>query len=230
VLSVLLTYSRGGFLGLAVVLLVLMLRSRWKLVTLPAAAGAALMLVEFLPDHWFDRMNTVTTYEQDSSAMTRLWAWGIAWQIARESPLVGGGFGVFTKEVWQRFMPDYHSWHNAHSIYFQVLAEHGFTGLILFCALLLTTFATLFGVRRALRRQADAAPLRNASYAVEASLIGFVVSGAFLNLAYFDLVYFLIGIAIILRTLARREQPVAVPTEVTATTPSPVRVIAWRPS
>jgi probable O-glycosylation ligase (exosortase A-associated) len=230
IVAVLLTYSRGGLLGLAAVLAVLMLRSRWKWLTIPSAVGAGLMLMAFLPDRWFDRMNTLAEYERDTSAMSRIWAWGICWQLALESPLVGGGFSVITPEIWKRFMPDYHSWHNAHSIYFQVLAEHGFTGLMLFCGLLLVTLLGLPLVRRRLKSTTDGRPLINLSYAVEAALIAFAASGAFLNLAYFDFVYFVIGIAILLRRLADDPAPAE------ATRPSvergsrPVPQVVWRVS
>lgn len=197
------TYSRGGFLGLVVVLGVLTARTKWRMLIIPAALVGAIVLVSFLPERWMDRIATISTYDQDGSAMSRLWAWGIAWQLALESPLVGGGFRVFSAEIWARYMPGYGDWHNAHSIYFQVLAEHGFTGLVLFLGVVGSTFWTLRGVRRDARRVEDGAWLVNYSYMVEASLLAFVVTGTFYNLAYIHLVYFLVVVAVILKRLTQ---------------------------
>src|SRR5262245_16441486 len=114
-LSVLLTYSRGNLIGLAVVLVMILLKSRWKSVTIVAVLVGGLLAGSFLPAKWFERMDTIQNYEEDGSAMGRIYAWRIARELAWESPLVGGGFRVLQPEVWQRFMPEYTRWHNAHS-------------------------------------------------------------------------------------------------------------------
>lgn len=197
------TYSRGGFLGLVVVLGVITVRAKRKMVSILAALVGAIVLVSFLPERVMDRIATIAIYEEDLSAMARLWAWGIAWQLALESPLVGAGFRPFSREIWDRYMPGYGTAHNSHSIYFQVLAEHGFTGLVLFLGVLASTFWTLRGVRLDARRVEGGAWLVNYSYMVEASLLAFLVVGTFANVAYIDLVYLLVVVAAILRRLAQ---------------------------
>src|SRR5262249_51534860 len=95
ILAVIFTYSRGGFLGLAVVLLTLMLRSTWKIYAIALAFIAVIGLSPFIPERWVNRMSTISSYEEDRSAMSRIYAWKLGWQLAVESPLVGGGFRVF---------------------------------------------------------------------------------------------------------------------------------------
>jgi probable O-glycosylation ligase (exosortase A-associated) len=228
IISVLLTYSRGNFLGLVVVLSMLLMKTRWKLLAVPAALVSVVVLTAFLPDKWFDRMHTITEWEQDGSAMGRIYAWRIAFAIALEHPIFGGGFGVFQRETWARYMPEYHNWHDPHSIYFHVLAEHGFTGLGIFLAIMAATLISLRALRRRSATGGDSSWVVNYSYMLEMSIIAYVVSGAFQNLTYFDLYWFVIGAAVILKQLARG---VADPVPAAAkahSTPRPP-VLVWSP-
>jgi putative inorganic carbon (HCO3(-)) transporter len=212
VVAVIFTYSRAGFLGLLVVLSMIVARSRWKSYALALAFVAVIGLVSFVPERWFNRMNTISEYEQDRSAMSRIYAWKLGWQLALDSPLVGGGFRVFGHdEIWAKYAPDYYfgigkdatnRTPNAHSIYFLTLGEHGFIGFFLFVGLILSTLVSLRRTRRYGRSLRDGTWLVNYSFMVETSIVAFLVTGAFQNLAYFDLFYFLIGTTIVLRRLA----------------------------
>jgi probable O-glycosylation ligase (exosortase A-associated) len=206
------TYSRAGFLGLCVVALLLVARSSWKWSAVPATAGT-LAVVSLLPDRWFDRIASIAAYAEDGSAVSRLTAWRVGWGIALDSPLFGGGFRVFPHpEVWATYAPDWShaTVYNAHSIYFEVLGEHGFLGFFFFVGTLGAVLLSLRRIRRRSRSLPDAGWLAACTYAVEASLVAFLVTGAFYNLAAFDLVYLLIGITIILDRVTR-DMRMAVP-------------------
>ena len=223
------TYSRGGFLGLVVVLAMSLARTRWKWAVLPAGAMAAMLAISFLPLRWIDRMGTITTYAEDGSAMSRLNAWRIGWGLALDNPFVGGGFVVFPHaEVWLKYVPEWNygtTAFNAHSIYFQVLGEHGFTGLGLFIALLACTLLSLRAIRRQARGLSDGAWLVNYASMVQISVAAFMVAGAFYNLAYFDLLYFFVAVTIILKQLVA-DRLVSVPVEA----PAPGEAWAARPA
>lgn len=220
IVSILLTYSRGGLVGLAAVLGTLILRSRWRLRLAAVALAGALALASFLPEHWFDRMETITSWGQDSSATARIYAWHIGWRVALDYPLFGGGFRVFPHpEIWSRYAPDWTlpTTYNAHSVYFQVLGEHGLVGLGLFLALIVFLFLSVRSVLRMARRHPSAAWAEGYARMIEASLVGFLVSGIFLNLAYFDFFYFLVAVTVALRRLviqndaASEPKPAAAP-------------------
>jgi probable O-glycosylation ligase (exosortase A-associated) len=212
IFAVILTYSRAGFLGLLAVMTVLVARSRWKFYALGLAAVAAVVFLPLVPERWFDRMNTISNYEQDESAMSRIYAWKVAWRIALDSPVVGGGFRAISQdEIWIKYGPEFYfgvgsTAHNrtpnAHSIYFHVLGEHGFTGLFIFLGLIGSTLLSLRKTRREAKLLPNGMWLTNYSYMVETSVFAFLVTGAFQNLTYFDLFYFLIGVTIVLRQLA----------------------------
>ena len=149
--------------------------------------------------------------------MSRLDAWWVGWQLAMDHPLTGAGFGAFSRDAFEKYMPGYGNWVNAHSIYFNVLGEHGFPGIVLFLGLIVSTMFSLQTIRHATRRRPDAQWLNDWARMVQISLVAYLVSGAFLSLSYYDLFYFMIGIAIILKRLqadlavAPAAQPAAPP-------------------
>jgi probable O-glycosylation ligase (exosortase A-associated) len=131
--------------------------------------------------------------------MGRIEAWKVAIQMGKDRPLLGFGFRPFTDKMFQRY--GYDSGRDAHSIFFQVLAEHGFTGLILYTGLILSTFTTLRRIKRGSRTDPSLEWAYNYGQMLQASLAGYVVCGVFLSMSYFDLFYHLVAIVIILNKL-----------------------------
>lgn len=93
-ISVLFTYSRGGFLGLAVVAASIFMATnlKRKLLIAVVIVMATPVIISQIPDAWFDRISTIQTYQEDGSAMSRLEAWKAAWNLAIDRPITGGGF------------------------------------------------------------------------------------------------------------------------------------------
>ena len=208
----LITYSRGALLGLLVILPLLFLKSRAKLLILPLLVVAALVGPSVMPSNWTERMETIETYDQDISANQRLNSWWVAYQLAKDSPVLGGGFRTFSMEIYQTYIPGYiyaNQQHDAHSIYFQVLAEHGFPGLALFLMLIASTFVSLRYVIHVTKHRPDQLWINDCAKMVEVSLVGYAVSGAFLSMSYFDLFYHLVAITVLLKVFVRRSAAVA---------------------
>src|SRR5262249_27448382 len=137
--SVVGSYSRGAFLGAGAMIGLLWLRSRRKVLTLVplvVIAGAALL---FMPPQWFERMSTIKSYDQDASAMGRINAWHFAFNVAKDHPILGGGYNVFSPDQFQKYAPNPEDFHDAHSIYFEVMAEQGFAGLFIFLSMCAAT-------------------------------------------------------------------------------------------
>ena len=132
------TYSRGAAVGLCAMGAVIWLRSSAKLLVGAMILLVGLSVYAVVPQDWFNRMNTIEHYEEDSSAMGRIHFWMASLRIAELHPIVGGGFRVtFWPEVANRMLegtdiPKYDRPRAAHSIYFDVLSEHGWVGLALF--------------------------------------------------------------------------------------------------
>lgn len=203
--SILGTHSRGAFVGVIVMLIFLAWKSRQRL---PAMALVIIMLplgLLFMPESWQDRMRSIRNYEQDTSAMGRINSWQFAWNLAKGQPIVAGGFGAFNRDLFEWYAPNPDDVHDAHSIYFEVLAEHGFIGLFLFLLLMFLAWRacslTIATSKRA-RDDPELTQWGDLARMVQVCLVGYATSGAFLGLAYFDLYYALVTLAILVRMAA----------------------------
>lgn len=205
-IAVLGTHSRGGFLALCVMLSFLWLKSRHKVVTLVGALAVLSVSFAFLPSKWFERMETIQTYDQDESVQGRFDAWTFAYRVAKERPLVGGGPSVFyDQNYFLRLVPDAPRARNAHSIYFEVLGETGFVGLALFLMLGLSCLLTASSIIRRTRGHPDLDWASNLAKMIQVSLIGYATAGAFLNLGFFDLYYAIISVLVAMKVVVERE-------------------------
>jgi probable O-glycosylation ligase (exosortase A-associated) len=201
--SVLGSYSRGALLALMAMGTVLWWRSSHKVVTLVLVLTTALMLVPFMPSQWDSRMQTIETYEQESSAMARIYAWHAAWNIATDR-VFGGGFEYPSEEVMKKYSPGpYVS--VAHSIYFQALGEHGFIGLALFLLFWLVVWNTCASTRKRARDRPELRWVYSLMSMIQASLVGYAIGGAFLNLAFWDMPYYLYATIIVTRYVVEGE-------------------------
>jgi len=204
IIAILITYSRGALLGLAAVLSVLFFKSRIKLVALLLLAVGIPIAFLTMPDQWFRKMQTMQEYEQDGSAAGRLIAWDVAYRIALDHPLLGGGFRPFQREVYAYYLPNRTRTNtDGHSIFFQVLAEHGFSGLLLYLGLFCSTLLSLRQMIHRYRYNPSMQWVFHYAQMVEASLVGYLISGLFLSMSYFDLYYHLVAVAIILKKFSR---------------------------
>jgi len=198
------TQSRGALLGIAAVGLFLWWKSPKKLGMAMVVMAVAALVVLFMPQTWWSRMETIQTYDTDASAMGRINAWWVAFNVAKDT-FTGGGAGMFTQETFAKYAPVPSDVHDVHSIYFEMLGEQGFIGFTLFLLLLGMTWlrcGKLVKQYRAMETHKWAADL---GAMLQVSLIGYAVSGAFLGLAYFDGFYNLIACAVIATEVAKHQ-------------------------
>jgi probable O-glycosylation ligase (exosortase A-associated) len=225
VLSSVFTYSRGALVGLAIVLPLLFLRDprkAWGTVGFLLVAGA--LVISFAPDKLWKRAETIETYQEDRSAMQRFRAWGVAWNVAKERPLTGAGFQFefadrarWLSYVDQDLAQYGRGVHAAHSLYFQVLGQHGFIALGLYLLLMGFTLTTLTRLRRRAATSSEGHWIGTYSDGLRIGIIAFAISGAFLSVAYFDLYFIFVAMtAILARELAKTTQSAAA-TAATAT-------------
>jgi putative inorganic carbon (HCO3(-)) transporter len=194
------SYSRGALLGGAAMLSFLWLKSKNKLGTGVAVVVMVAVIALVMPPQWFDRMNTIDDYKQDDSAMGRINAWQFAINVATHNVL-GGGFNVFSPRQFMIYAPDPLAYHVAHSIFFQVLGDHGFVGLTMFVLLIVCVWRTGTRIVKFCGNVPEMKWASDLAKMIQVCVIGFVVSGAFLSLAYFDLFYDFIVILVIVEKL-----------------------------
>ena len=228
------TYSRGALLGLLVVLPLLLLkdpRKAWGGMIFLLVAGY--LVVSFAPDKLWQRAETIETYERDPSAMARIRSWSVAWNIAKDRPMIGAGFQY-------EYSPNRERWFSyadeelrelpggtqaAHSAYFQVLGQHGFVAFGLYVLLLVSTLVTLTRLRRQARGISELDWVATYADGLRIGILAFAISGAFISVAYFDLYFIFVAMtAILSRELSVAREPAAMPALHTSTASASPRI------
>ena len=202
--TVIATFSRGGMVGLAVLALMLLKGSKYKVraIVLLGACGVALAFLA--PDDWVARMSTVKEVGEDGSFMTRVLAWKINLFMALEHPFLGGGLSAsLNPALWNKYMqqsseflfhtPMVYRTYVAHSIYFQVIGDLGFIGFGVFIAMLGTAFLMAGRTIRMARKDPSLAWAADLARAYQISLVVYGVAGAALSLVYFELLFILLA-------------------------------------
>ena len=224
--SVLTSLSRGGFIALALVGLIVLVapartlfRSRQQkqaLVLLMVAGIGFLFTRPFVRESVVNRVKSV--YSQDAGntqrdGSGRLNLWLAAQTAMRENPVLGMGYGTFrhasTELMYRTPGVDFTYYKprpygaEAHSLYLGTLAEIGPPGLILFLGMLISTAAYL---RRTARRAraVGADLLARLANAFIFSLLAWALASLFLSTETSRAVWIVVGIALALPKLVER--------------------------
>lgn len=193
------SHSRGALLAITAMVTILWWRSGNRALTVVPILVLAVLLIAFMPEHWMERMNSIGDYKEDGSAQGRFSAWYTAWGVAKNY-FFGAGFMVARHEFFAAYSPIYSGEvHAAHSIYFQMLGNHGFIGLFAYLMIWLTTWSSAGWLRRQGRIIPEARWAGDLGAMAQVSLAGFAVGGAFLSLSYFDLPYNIMMMVVLAR-------------------------------
>lgn len=196
--SVIGSQSRGALISIVAVMGFFWLKTKNKMLTGILLAVVAIVGWNFMPDSWHNRMSTIETYEEDASAMGRINAWIYSINIASDR-ITGGGFNSWSRENYALYNPEAELIVVAHSIYFGVLADHGWIGLILFLSVLILTWNNLRKVIVFTHKNPLYSQQNMLARMLQISLLAYVVGGTFLSLSYFDLPWHIIAISFLLK-------------------------------
>ncbi len=219
--AVISTYSRAGLVTLIAMGAWLLLRGRRKIWSLLLVVITAGVVTAVAPDNWVQRMETIKTAGEDQSFVGRLQAWQRASAIAQANPLLGGGFrSVQTLSVFEKFRndrgfltfldtPEQSHPLAAHSIYFEVLSDTGFPGLLLYLGIMLSPFVLLGRIKRLARKIGPSALwASDLASMLSLSMVAYLVGGASISVAYFELPYVIAMLVFVLhRVLQLQLQP-----------------------
>ena len=194
---ILMTQSRGVFLGLVVFLAIAFAGQRRRLRLFLTVAMIALVLGALLPAGVTDRIGTLrnatstsTLDEVDGesgSARQRYEIWRVAFKMIRDHPIVGVGLGAYKVNheryaLDPQFNPTAQGGRDTHSLYFNVLAETGYPGLALYLGMLIVVVIRSERTRRRCKGVLDAAARQ--LLLLEAGLAAFLTASIFGSLPY----------------------------------------------
>ncbi len=204
VITVIATMSRAGLLGLGALAVVGVLLQRRPILwgTGIAVAGGLIFVLAPKPEGYMERMNTITTYEEvgEASALSRLHFWRIATVMVADNPL---GVGLRNYDLVYDDYDDldgaYGRGRSVHSSHFQVLAETGYLGFVVWIAMFAHAFTICLRIRYGATAQAGLSPEDRRYYMVSAtslaaSMFAFIVGGAFIASANNDFTWMTFGV------------------------------------
>ena len=214
VFAVIGTQSRGGFLALLTLGAYLFVKSERKGLLSVMIVVLVAVLANFASSEWSARIDTIENANEDASFMGRVVAWKLSFIMAMQNPFFGGGFkSLENLAVWTDLSRHFfeYSWfytgdslppttfaRAAHSVYFQVLGDHGFVGLFIYLACLFQSWRMAARAARTAKRAGGPAWLVNMAVAIQLSIFAFAFGGAALSFAYFDLIFTLFGLTIVI--------------------------------
>lgn len=194
IITVLFTYSRGGFLGLCAATVALALKSKYKAAGLAGVLLAGILFFSFAPAEVLSRVNTIkTATKEDSSAQQRLRAWGVSLRIIQDHPLLGVGirnillvYGMYGDPADTRV---------CHNSYLQITTDAGLPALILFVSLIALSYYRLSRTISVLNARAPDSPMIRYATGMQIGIFGYIVSAFFVSKEDLELLYTVIGLS-----------------------------------
>lgn len=217
VMAIVVSFSRGGFVGLAAVALYCVFASRNRLRNFALMGACSLVLLALAPRPYIEELRTISD-PSNGTARSRQFLWVTAFNMWKQHPIIGVGGGNFIHLAGE-FQPDWEerryavgNWSGTtvHSAIFEVLSEQGLAGIGLSGYIL---FAHFHGIgrlrRRARRHQRVPAHLRRHieiyGGGLTAGMVGFLASGVFLSVAYTPYPWYFSALGVALATGTQRE-------------------------
>jgi O-antigen ligase len=202
IFAIVLSYSRGAFLGLVVVLLFIALKlGRQRRVEIVLAVlGFAAAIVVLAPDKYGSRLLSIVVPSLDSegSADSRRGELFRSIYIALRHPLLGIGIGNYQPEMSHRGLV-------THNSYTQVASEMGMAALACYTMFIVGPLKKLAQISRETFETRRDSRFYYLSLGLQGSLIAYLVCSLFLSVAYVWYVYYLVGYAVCLRRLYESE-------------------------
>lgn len=195
------THARTGIIGLAVLVALLTLKTKHKLKIITLATLVFVLVQHFATDSWLERIGTIQSSTKESSAFGRIVVWKWTIDYVSQRPILGGGFmsyqanaGVLQLYGSSDVNVDYRSNSGKafHNIYFEVLGEHGYPGLLLFSLMILLTLK----LNRNLNKKENEPWIKNAAMSNNIALIIFCSCGMFIGIAFSPWLYLFSGLAV----------------------------------
>ena len=194
--TVVMTYSRGGAIGVVVVFALILFRSKKRLQLALVLAGISIIPLYMVGKSYTDRLATLQTPEEETSARSRMVFATAAIEMWKDYPFFGVGFGMRSEQVLiKKYVQTYtdedvdYGSLVLHNTYLQTLVD---CGLFAFLAYAGTLFGTIIWLGFEIRRTRREHPgFEFFPMAIQTGLLGFCVTSTFLSEMHVDFIYIL---------------------------------------
>ncbi len=204
IMTIICTYSRGAFLGMIGVLIIMFLKANNKMKLL--VLGCGLFLIPFLPfilpEEYRLRMSTISTYKEDGSAMERIEAWQAGFGMIRDYPLTGVGpdnFGLLS----DLYNPQVDVGRVAHNAFIEMTAENGIPALIFFFLLIGISLLDLHDLRKKTKISNKNLWVIHHTHMLECAFYGYLICAMFISVEGMEVLYYLIGLTVMLKNIIK---------------------------
>jgi putative inorganic carbon (hco3(-)) transporter len=211
------TYERSALVGLVVLAIYMWWRSRQKFLFGVIGLAVAAGLIYATSANWNARIATIGEYQSEGSALTRLLVWKWTLNFSFTHPLGGGFMSYLVNHI--EFPPD--AGHPGgftvfgrafHSIYFEMLGEQGWPGLVMFLLVAASSMWSLRKLSNRTRKIPELEWVASMADALQSGLAVFMTSGAFVGIAFQPMFWYFISMSISLRAYVYRcERQTAAP-------------------
>ena len=197
------TFARTGLLGLGVLGIGLLMRTKRRILFIMAALMVVGVLSLVATDKWSARVSTITTYEQDNSAYGRILIWEWTVKYALQNPF-GGGFNSFL--INRIVYPDGSEDRGRafHNIYFANLGEHGFPGLALYLTIMALSLRSMQRVVRQCRGRPDLLWASELARSAQLALVILLLCANFVDISYYFIIWDIVALMLCLRAHVQR--------------------------
>lgn len=217
VLGVVASQSRGGVIGLAVVTLFCMIKSKQKLISMVIVGMLCLSVVVFAPSSYWSEVKSITRTDE-GTANSRINYWKAAVRMYLDYPIIGVGAGngpVRMPEYVTGFSDPNTQWGRTfHGNFPLIIAELGSLGLIAYVAMLILSFRALIKIQRQYSGDHKSLEWSIAS-AIAVGMLGWLTSATFLSVTFYPHLWTLHALTVVLylcsKPQARTNAPAPTP-------------------
>lgn len=221
------SFARAALIACFVWAVLAWWQSRRKLLTTLVMAAGTIGVVPLMGDAWLARVSTTLEPTKEESANTRLLIWTWTLDFANQHPAGGGFMTELASRIEQRNEAGEERVELRrafHSIYFEVLGEHGWIGFAIFSTIISVFFFHMWRIRRQVRNKPDLQWVGDLARALSHGMLIFMAGAAFVSIAFQPLQYYMLALAVSASAALHRAMGAPTPVAAEARDPPP----GWR--
>jgi len=170
------------------------------------------------PGYYWDEIRSIRTENTEDNrygtGAQRVYSWKLGWRLFLMNPIIGVGQGNYQWNVGEAEDQAGVQWKTrsirgrvAHSLYFTLLPELGIVGSILYFLMIFFSFKDLKYIKDISKKRKDIASdeyskkIYYQALALEASIIGFLVSSVFISTLYYPNFWLLCAFVVALKKI-----------------------------